>query len=79
MYDTVDQWYDPKQHFTPESPIREIQEKFKGEGLEYDPQLMIDRMVEVIPMEHHHFRTVCPEEVIQGCKDYQSQLWDLTI
>lgn len=79
MYDTVDQWYDPATNFTDETPIREIQEKFTGEGLEYDPQLMIDRMIEVIPMEHHKFRTVCPDEVVQGCKDYQAELWDLTV
>ena len=66
-------------NFTKEAPIREIQETFKGDGLEYDPQMMIDRMVEVIPMEHHDFRTVCPEEVIQGCKDYQAKLWELEI
>lgn len=79
MYDTLDQWYDPERHFTNEAPIREIQEKFKGDDLEYDPQLMIDCMVEVIPMEHHDFRTVCPAEVIQGCKDYQTKLWELKV
>lgn len=79
MYDTLDQWYDPLQNFTPEGPIREIQDKFAGDDLEYDPQLMIDRMIEVIPMEHHDFRTVCPDEVIPGCKEYQEKLWDLKI
>ncbi|MEM6692314.1 MAG: SDR family oxidoreductase [Planctomycetota bacterium] len=79
MYDTLDQWYDPKKNFTPEGPIREIQEKFKGHDLEYDPQIMIDRMIEVIPMAHHDFRTVCPDEVIPSCKEYQEQLWDLKI
>ncbi len=79
MYDTLDQWYAPGKNFSDEGPIREIQKKFVGEELEYDPQIMIDRMVEVIPMEHHHFRTVCPEEVIEGCKDYQAALWELKI
>ena len=79
MYDTLDQWYDPERNFSKEAPIREIQEKFKGDDLEYDPQLMIDCMVKVIPMEHHNFRTVCPEEVIQGCKDYQAKLWELKV
>ena len=79
MYDTLDQWYDPENNFTPQGPIREIQEKFKGDDLEYDPQLMIDKMVEIIPMEHHDFRTVCPEEVIPGCKEYQEKLWNLKI
>ncbi|MEM6654588.1 MAG: SDR family oxidoreductase [Planctomycetota bacterium] len=79
MYDTLDQWYDPQRNFTDKGPIRAIQEEFEGDDLEYDPQLMIDRMTEVIPMEHHAFRTVCPEEVIQGCKDYQAKLWELTV
>lgn len=79
MYDTVDQWYDPARNFTAEAPIREIQNKFAGDELEFDPQIMIDRMVEVIPEEHHRFRTVCPGEVIEGCKAYQASLWDLTV
>ena len=79
MYDTVNQWYRPGQNFTEEAPIRDIQEKFEGDDLEFDPQIMIDKMVEVIPMEHHAFRTVCPEEVIQGCKEYQANLWELEI
>ncbi len=79
MYDTLDQWYDPKSNFTPEGPIRKIQEDFKGSDLEFDPQIMIDKMVEVIPQEHHAFRTVCPDEVIQGCKDYQAKLWELQV
>ena len=79
MYDTVDQWYHPEHHFTPEEPIREIQRTFLGDDLEYDPQIMIDRMIEVIPAESHHFRTVCPEEVVQGCKDYQAKLWEMQI
>ena len=79
MYDTVDQWYNAKDNFTAEGPIREIQEKFKGDDLEFDPQLMIDKMIEIIPMEHHDFRTVCPDEVIPGCKDYQEKLWELKV
>ena len=79
MYDTVDQWYNPQHNYSAEGPIREIQEKFLGDDLEFDPQIMIDRMVEVIPAERHSFRTVCPEEVIQGCKDYQAKLWELQV
>ncbi|MEO0476172.1 MAG: SDR family oxidoreductase, partial [Planctomycetota bacterium] len=53
MYDTLDQWYDPAKNFTKEGPIREIQEKFNSREIEFDPQIMIDKMIEVIPMEHH--------------------------
>lgn len=79
MYDTLDQWYDPRRNFTDEAPIREIQRKFKEREIEYDPEIMIDRMVEVIPADRHAFRTVCPEEVVQGCKDYQASLWELEV
>lgn len=79
MYDTLDQWYDPDKNFTVEGPIRDIQRRFRDREIEFDPQIMIDRMVEVIPMEHHAFRTVCPDEVIQGVKDYQAALWDLQV
>ncbi len=79
MYDTLDQWYDPAKHFTAEGPIREIQGKFKDRSIEFDPQIMIDKMVEVIPKDHHAFRTVCPEEVVPDVKAYQAELWDLQI
>lgn len=79
MYDTLDQWYDPEENFTAEAPIREIQRNFKDREIEFDPQIMINKMVEVIPMRRHAFRTVCPEEVIQGVKDYQAGIWDLQV
>ena len=79
MYDTLDQWYDPDTNFTSEAPIREIQRKFKDREIEYDPQIMIDKMIEVIPMEHHAFRTVCPEDVIPDVKAYQDGIWDLQV
>ena len=79
MYDTLDQWYRPETNFTEEAPIREIQRKFRTREIEFDPQIMIDKMVEVIPLDNHAFRTVCPEEVIQGVKDYQAGLWQVQV
>ncbi|MEM6692089.1 MAG: SDR family oxidoreductase [Planctomycetota bacterium] len=79
MYDTVDQWFDPDENFSSETRIRAIQEKFKGSDFEYDPKLMIERMVDVIPKDHHDFRTVWPEQVIQDCLEYQEKLWKLQI
>ena len=79
MYDTLDQWYDPSKNFTQESPIRDIQARFSGDELQLDPQGMIDRMVEVIPAEHHRFRTVFPESFVESCKEYQNKLWDAEI
>lgn len=75
MYDTLDQWYDPEQNFTPEAPIREIQGLFAGDRLQLDPQPMIDFMVELIPQDQHKFRNVFPQRFIEGVKQYQESLW----
>ncbi len=76
MYDTLDQWYDPKKHFTPEGPIRDVQNLFAGNELQLDPQSMIDFMVDLIPRDHHKFRNVHPERFIADVKKYQDSLWD---
>lgn len=75
MYDTLDQWYDPAHHFTPERPIREVQALFAGDELQLDPKDMIAFMVDVIPRDHHKFRNVYPERFIEDVKRYQDSLW----
>jgi len=76
MYDSVDQWYDPKSNFTKEEPIRDIQKALAIKDGQFDPQAMIDLMVETIPVEHHKFRTMLPESIVEFCKDYQKQMWE---
>ncbi len=76
MYDSVDQWYDPKSNFTKEQPIRDIQESLAIKDGQFDPQAMIELMVETIPAEHHKFRTMLPESIVEWCKDYQKRMWD---
>ena len=79
MYDTFDQWYDPAKHFTPEKPIRDIQQLFAGDDLQLDPKGMIDFMIETIPKDEHRFRNVYPEAAIEDVKTYQSRLWEKCI
>lgn len=78
MYDTLDRWYDPKAHFTPEGPIRDVQQLFAGDELQLDPQDMIDFMVDLIPQDEHKFRNVFPERFIEDVKAYQDSLWSKT-
>jgi short-subunit dehydrogenase len=40
-----------------------------------DPQEMIDIMVEVIPSEHHLYRTVKPDETADMMKQFQANEW----
>lgn len=75
MYDTLDQWYDPTKNFSPEQPVRDVQNLFSGDSLQLDPQGMIDFMVDTIPRENHKFRNVYPERFIENVKAYQNSLW----
>jgi short-subunit dehydrogenase len=79
MYDTLDQWYDPATHLTPEQPIRDVQQLFAGDDLQLDPAGMIDFMIETIPADAHKFRNVYPEGAIDDVKTYQSSLWEKRI
>jgi short-subunit dehydrogenase len=46
---------------------------------QYDPQEMIDAMVEVIPAKKHLYRTMRPEQTVGEIKATQAEQWDATI
>jgi len=75
MYDTYQQWFDEEFHFTPRKNI-EAAAKSMAEN-QYDPQEMIDKMIEVIPQESHNFRTILPEDFEDKCKEYQKGQYEL--
>lgn len=69
MYETYQQWFDSNKNFTPLEKI-EAAAKEMAEN-QFDPQAMIDKMVEIIPQEIHNFRTILPDEFVEMCKKYQ--------
>lgn len=75
MYDSYDQWFNEDYHFTPKEKIEEAAKKMAEN--QFDPQEMIDKMVEVIPQDSHEFRTILPTKLIENCKEYQLQQYDL--
>lgn len=75
MYDSYVQWFNEDYHFTPKKKI-EAAAKEMAEN-QFDPQEMIDKMVEVIPLDSHEFRTILPTKLIENCKEYQLQQYDL--
>ncbi|PWJ35031.1 SDR family oxidoreductase [Sediminitomix flava] len=75
MYDTALQWIDPNVHFTDPEEIKKIQDQFINGGIEFDPQGMIDFMIEKIPADKHKFRNVYPEDVLPDVKSYEASLW----
>ncbi|MEO1053013.1 MAG: SDR family oxidoreductase [Bacteroidota bacterium] len=76
MYDTFKQWIDPEVNFTDPKAIQKVQDLFVDGGVEFDPQGMIDVMIEKIPADKHSFRNVYPEEVLKDVNEYQASLWN---
>ena len=79
MFNTVDQWFEPGKNFTPEGPLRDMQAMFDDPAFQFDPQGMIDVMVDVIPQDSHKFRHVFPAEFAEDVKQYHDSLWDLAV
>ncbi|WP_026977997.1 SDR family oxidoreductase [Flavobacterium tegetincola] len=75
MYDTYKQWFDEDENFTSKKDLEKAATKMAEN--QFDPQEMIDKMVEVIPQKEHKFRTVCPEKMVQMCQDYQNRQYEI--
>lgn len=75
MYDTYKQWFDEDLHFTSK---KDIEKAAKGMAKsQFDPQGMIDKMVEIIPQEEHKFRTVNPEKFEAMSQEYQNRQYKI--
>lgn len=74
-YDSYKQWFDEDVNFTPKKDIEKAAEQMGK--MQLDPQIMIDKMVEIIPQEKHNFRTIHTEEFIAMCKEYQERQYKI--
>ncbi|MBM7580381.1 SDR family oxidoreductase [Jeotgalibacillus terrae] len=68
-------WYNENQHFTRKEDMIEQEEGLQ----EFDPEDMIQKMIEIIPADHHKFRTVYPQETEDQLKETQKERWDMEI
>ncbi|TFD97127.1 SDR family oxidoreductase [Jeotgalibacillus salarius] len=68
-------WYNEDQHFTRKEDMIEQEEGLQ----EFDPEDMIEKMIEIIPADHHKFRTVYPQETEDQLKQTQKERWDMEI
>jgi short-subunit dehydrogenase len=75
MYDTYQQWYDEDIHFTPLKNIEKAATAMANG--QFDPQEMIDKMIEVIPMAKHNFRTICPDNFAELCQGYEDHQYEI--
>ncbi len=71
--ESVHQWYDPEKN------LIKFPEHIDFVDHQYDPQEMIDAMVEVIPADSHMYRTVKPDEFVDRLKKIQANEWDAKI
>lgn len=75
MYDTFEQWQDDDYNFTKRKTIVEASKALLDN--QFDPQNMIDKMVEAIDENKQAFRTVWPDKVVDVCKEYQDRQYTL--
>jgi len=75
MAETTYHWQDDSIHFTKEADIRKNYDELLTE--QYDPQIMIDAMVKIIPDENSKFRNVIPDDVAEMIKTSQNDAWNV--
>ncbi|MBS2967629.1 SDR family oxidoreductase [Metabacillus sp. KIGAM252] len=69
-------WFDEKEHFTKKEDMLQQAEGLKNQ---FDPQDMIEKMIEIIPADHHKFRTVHPEETEKQLEETEQERWKMEI
>lgn len=69
-------WYDEEENFTKKEDIKKAEEGLKNQ---FDPKDMIAKMVEIIPADHHKFRTVYPQQTEKEMKQEEQKWWDVEI
>ena len=69
-------WFDEKIHFTRKADMEEAEKALEDQ---YDPAAMIEKMVEIIPLDNHKFRTAFPEETEQQMKEEEAKRWNMEI
>ncbi|GAF11642.1 short chain dehydrogenase [Bacillus sp. JCM 19046] len=72
MFEEKWKWYDSDKNVTSRNSIAK-QEEILNE--QHDPEEMIAKMVEVIPMDHHAFRTAFPQSTEDQMKEFEQATW----
>ncbi|MEH7883764.1 SDR family oxidoreductase [Bacillus sp. JJ1609] len=69
-------WFDEFKNFTDKEDMKKQEEGLENQ---FDPEDMIQKMIEIIPADHHKFRTVYPEETENQLKKTEKERWDMDI
>ena len=69
-------WYDEEKNFTRKEDIKKAEEGLKNQ---FDPEDIIAKMVEIIPADHHKFRTAYPQQSEKQMKQEEQKWWEMDI
>ncbi len=77
MTETVSHWMDDEENFNKIADIKKSFEYFLTH--QYDPQAVIDAMVEIVPADTGKFRNVIPKLIEDHIKKAQADAWEKKI
>ena len=69
-------WYDEEKNFTRKEDIKKAEEGLQNQ---FDPEDLIAKMVEIIPADHHKFRTAYPQQTEKQMKQEEQKWWEMDI
>lgn len=69
---SIKHWYDAEKNFTPQATIDQLDGVLVDQ---FEPQEMVDVIVEVILSDNPNFRNVCPKPVEDYIKQVQMDAW----
>ncbi len=73
--DSIYQWYDPEQNFTPHQAIKDLEAAL---AKQLDPNDILDIIMEIVESEEHKFRNVWPRSLENDVKKSQRDAWEVT-
>lgn len=71
--DSIYQWYDPEQNFTPHQAIKDLEAVLTKQ---LNPTDILDIIIEVVESEKHKFRNVWPRSLENDVKKSQRDAWE---
>ncbi|WP_407408312.1 SDR family oxidoreductase [Peribacillus sp.] len=69
-------WFDEASNFTRKEDMKKQDAGLKNQ---LNPDDMIEKMIEIIPAEHHKFRTAYPEATEKQMKRTEQERWDMEV
>lgn len=70
------EWFDETIHWTSRENLIESEQGLENQ---FDPEDMIQKMIEIIPKDYHKFRTAYPKETAEDMRHEEKENWEKEI